>query len=580
MINVKKAMLFLKNILAYMILLFVYSLAFSRLLPAGVNQYFTQRLIEMIPKPMVLLSIPTVLLYCIVIYFNREERKTIKTSVFNPVFDKKDLPLLLFPLAPIGKYIILNMDTLTVFHGFLVFSIFLVVAFLLTFIVPLAFNVIGSKKFLMIASLSFAFVLFNMASLSSDFGWSVKGSLRIQLPMLLMAFLIPLTMYYIDRKFLNIAVVIFFVAGLIFTFKPSSGPPTTFKESNLYKTTVGKKPILKPDIFLLTYESYIENETLLQHGIDNIEQEVILKNNGFTIYGGNWSLGAYSVVSMDSMLNVTRSERRCMAISGNGAVQNILRDNGYKTYGIFPTDYFFRGVGTFYDYSFPPKASQAIPPYLQLIISQILVGQFRFNAGFDAINYQEYLSKKRLVLAGHNQSPVFLYTHNLYPGHTQNSGKCLGNEIETYKERLAMANKEMREDIEIAIKNNPAAIIIVNGDHGPHLTKNCTNTGRNNQYRRDQITRLDIQDRYGSFLAIRWPMEANIDNGNIEILQDVFPVVFAWIFDDPAILNTRLEQLNISPLIYGTISGARVKNGIIEGGVDDGQPLFKSIRGR
>ncbi len=74
-------------------------------------------------------------------------------------------------------------------------------------------------------------------------------------------------------------------------------------------------------------------------------------------------------------------------------------------------------------------------------------------------------------------------------------------------------------------QTDPGAIVIVAGDHGPYLTKNCVGTG--NKYDISEITRLDIQDRYGAFLAIRWPRGQSSEFDDIAIQQDLFPVIFA-----------------------------------------------------
>jgi hypothetical protein len=552
------------HLLACLILLYLYASVFSCLLPAGINQIFMYWLIGLLP-------IPTALLFCVVIYLRHREQKDIKITDRQPAFDIKDLPLLLLPMTPIARYILLNMDVLTVFQGVLVFLMFLFLAFVLSFVIPAAFRVTGSKTFLTMTGLSFSLVIFNMAALASDYSWNRAGRIGIQLSVLLLAALIPAIIYFKSREFLNIAVIIFFVTGVIFTGGTATEVPAALEESDLYEMVTGREPAYRPDIFLLVYESYVENETMLQYGIDNSGQEEFLINNGFHIYRGNWTVGADTLTSMDSILNVSKSAGTRTGTSGNGAVQNILEGAGYKTYGIFRSDYLTRGADTFYDYTFPMPAGMSL-----LLPRQILEGQFRFDAGFDEVYYPDYLSEKRSILAESSNSPIFLYTHNRYPDHSQNSGKALGNEVELYKEGLAKANEEMREDIRITEKYNPDAIIIVCGDHGPYLTKNCTLTGRNDRYHISEITRLDIQDRYGSFLAIRWPEEADVNHEDIDILQDIFPVIFAWMYDDPAILKTRIEQISIGA--NKVTSGALVRNGIIKGGVDDGKPLFKSTK--
>jgi len=144
--------------------------------------------------------------------------------------------------------------------------------------------------------------------------------------------------------------------------------------------------------------------------------------------------------------------------------------------------------------------------------------------------------------------------------------------VQLYRERLQKANREMQQDVETITANDPGALIIIAGDHGPYLTKNCTGTA--SKYELSEIDRLDIQDRFGTFLAIRWPSDDYADFDRITVLQDVFPAVFAYLYQDAEFL-----ELKIDPIIFRNsvhISGASVDGGIIRGGVHDGEPLFLS----
>jgi hypothetical protein len=189
----------------------------------------------------------------------------------------------------------------------------------------------------------------------------------------------------------------------------------------------------------------------------------------------------------------------------------------------------------------------------------------------DEIPYAQFTEKKQELLINRADSQVFIYTHSKLPGHSQNSGICLPDEVNLYGERLIDANLEMLADINIIINNDPGAIIIVAGDHGPYLTKNCT--GTSDAYDVSEITRLDIQDRFGSFLSIRWPKSDYHVYDDITVLQDLFLAIFAYIYEDPAILNFNVPT---EILHSDVISGASVKDGLIIGGIDDGEPLFLS----
>ena len=131
-----------------------------------------------------------------------------------------------------------------------------------------------------------------------------------------------------------------------------------------------------------------------------------------------------------------------------------------------------------------------------------------------------------------------------------------------------MKNLEKMPQV-LILEHDPGAILIVAGDHGPHLTKNCYIT--RHDYALSEITRLDIQDRNGTFLAIRWPTADFEVYDEITILQDLFPAVFAYIFRDEDLLKSKIDPVTDN----GTrISGVEVLDGMIIGGMNDGEALF------
>jgi hypothetical protein len=146
---------------------------------------------------------------------------------------------------------------------------------------------------------------------------------------------------------------------------------------------------------------------------------------------------------------------------------------------------------------------------------------------------------------------------------------CGSSEVEEYRTDVMTANHEMRQDIQAIFEGDPNSIIVVAGDHGPRLTKTCEATVP--AYDISEISRLDIQDRFGTFLAIRWPSPDFEAYDEITVLQDLFPAVFAYLFEDTTLLQARPDPVTVE---WYMISGAKVVDGVIVGGVDDGKPLF------
>jgi hypothetical protein len=130
----------------------------------------------------------------------------------------------------------------------------------------------------------------------------------------------------------------------------------------------------------------------------------------------------------------------------------------------------------------------------------------------------------------------------------------------------------MREDVETILRYRPDAVIIVNGDHGPYLTKNCVWL-RRSEYDLAEITRLDIQDRFGAFLAVKWPYSEPMDLPRIEIIQDVLPAVLSELYQDVDYDALRFPQ-RLAEGQTKRIAGLGIEHGRIVGGPLDGQPLF------
>jgi len=485
--------------------------------------------------------------------------------------------LLLLPLTPVVQYIISNRASLSAVDIAIVVIFFVVLSGLYVLVIPHLLGGIFPACKLMVFGLALIFTVMNMATLSGTFAWFERGDLRVQMGyFIFMMGVVWLLVEKVDRR-VRMALVAVFLAlnsGIQWMSRDNElQRKAGAVERHELEVMVGERePILTPNIYLLVYDSYVANETMLGYGIDNSAQEDYLRENGFILYPHTYSIGATTINTMSNVLEISNdfgsSSDPRVGVSGNGAVQRALRSLGYRTYGIFQSDYMFRGIGSSYDISLPQNTR---PQYLYMIAS-ILMGEFRFDLDFADQTREDFLAAKGRIFNSIPPQPIFIYAHSSRPHHSQNSGACLPNEIELYADRLEEANQEMRQDVETILANDPGAIIVIAGDHGPYLTKNCIGTAKN--YDKSEITRLDIQDRFGTFLAIRWPADDFGDYDHITVIQDLFPAIFAYLYQDPDFL-----ELNIEPRLRDysyRISGVNVSEGIIQGGVHDGEPLFIS----
>jgi hypothetical protein len=560
-----------RNFIAPLLLLSVYIFPLYVILPGGINQRFSQTLL----CTTFLLLVAGALGYLSLRYFR--PLSLAGEAANDEEFRASDVLLLLLPLNPVVQYILLNRDILHWWDNLAIIAIFGFASSITILIIPQLLRKWVSRSIAVFLGLSLTFTMINMAALARYFSWHKSGEFSIQVGMLLLVFFVGLVIYRKDRQALNIAIVCYFVGTIAVTFSGSATESEASVEPNKENLVIessetkrlasGKEILHRPDIFLLTYDSYVENKTMLQYGIDNSAQESYLESKGFKLYPGTYSIARASVPSMGGVLGSGNPKQ---AVAGNSPVLKLLQQAGYRTHGVFTRGYFFQGVDIGYDYGFPPPAASFL-----VVIRAVAEGQFRHNVQFQDISFDQFVDQKRSIMNSQSDHPSFLYTHT-GPGHSQNSGSCLADEVARFESKLSDSNVEMREDVETILRSSPEAIIIVNGDHGPHLTKNCLGS-MEGDYALNEITPLDLQDRFGSFLAIRWPDQVPAFDENIMILQDIFPTILAFLYGDPEFLALRIPR-TLARDAEGGIKGVTVNNGYIVGGAYDGSLLFDSTK--
>lgn len=560
-----------RAVLVPIILLTLYCGSFATLhsfvFDDGVNYYFTLRM----AKYLSIFAGGIIALTLIALFFFRYS----KTNPVKPsgTISASYLILLFLPLTSIVQYLFCNRDFLSIKAALVVIGFFIIFGVIYLIGIPALMQCISPIRILVSLGTAFTFTIYNMALLTGQLSWFKYGSMKIQLPLFVVVFLIAWLLLGLKRKRdLIIIVALFFIGNSLFsilsTVHQEEFPHKLEQESRLQAHAIAGEPAKTSNIYLLVYDAYVTNETMQSYGIDNHEQEAYLEALGFVHYPKTYSLGAYTVTSMSRVLNASEAYYgdKIKGVSGDGIIQNTLISLGYETYGLFPADYMFRNTTSYYNFSCPEE-SRHMSSYL---ISAILMGEFRFDLltiGFDTMTHAEYVQIKQDIFRSISDDPVFIYAHTNLPNHSQNSGQCLSNETQLYEERLREANLEMGQDITIILENDPKALIIIAGDHGPYLTKNCMNTIH--IYDSSEINRQDLQDRLGCFLAVKWPSGNYAAYDDITILQDLFPAVFAYLYEDDEFLDDTLHSEMTDP-----VSGVTVVDGIIQGGMDDGEPLF------
>ena len=318
-----------------------------------------------------------------------------------------------------------------------------------------------------------------------------------------------------------------------------------------------------PDVYFLVYDSYPTERTLHTHGIQNAEQMSLLKNHGFVLYDGIYTVAPGSIGSISRVLDMAAVPTR--GIGENNTVNAVLQREGYLTHLVL-SSYFLRSaeaLGADHTYPYPE-----IREGVKAVYTGLMVGEFKTELVFGDSERSEWLKEKRSILSAHTDRPKFLYSHSPYPGHSQNSGRCRANEGELFANRLELANEEMRQDIGTILESQRKSIIVVAGDHGPFLTGDCYLLASKDP---SQVTVDELVDRYGAFLAVRWPDEVKV-LGEMSVLQDLFFGIFSTLTGSPDVLANRPDW-STSGLGEAVPPGG-IKNGVIQFGRSEGQRLF------
>lgn len=477
----------------------------------------------------------------------------------------------LLSISPVFRYIINNQDIVNFSDIAIIVISFVLMAAVPIVVIPYLLGKVVSDRLLLVVGAAFTFTLLNMATISQMFKWLEQGDIVIQLSLFAVA-MVAVWLFMRMKKNDLVFFVIFFLVGTVGVQALSQGDEQTTQnrtDNSLVDLVPDLEPERTPNIYILIYDGYVPNEIMLRYGIDNSEQESYLVEQGFTMYPYNYSVGIFSLTTMNTTFNISTEYDGRLGVDGNGRAHHLFRAMDYQILGLFGTDFFFQGLDEEPNYDFYSPGTILLPTQ-QLLTTAILMGEFRYDISIPTMPQEEYAALKQEKFANPD-NPQFTYMHTLSPGHSQNSGVCLPDETELFAERLQEANQEMTQDIETLLANDPNAVIVVAGDHGPYLTKNCN--ALDNFYPASEIDRLDIQDRYGAFLAIRWPSDDFSEYDEITVTQDILPAILAWMYEDRTLLDLKIPPVTI---MNDRSGGVGIDNGIIVGGADDGEPLYLS----
>jgi hypothetical protein len=486
------------------------------------------------------------------------------------------LSLSLLPLTFIGQYVISNAYFLTNETALRVFAGFSLLSLVFVVLIPRLLSSWVKVRLLVGAHCYVLVIVFSMPAAAYEFQWGqAPGIVEPLIYLLVVGGLLSLLMLQ-STRIIALICTLFFVSSL---GTISARHPQDFTaQAAIDQVDFGAVLKHRPDVYVMTYDSYVGSETLEAFGLDNHVHEEYLRSLGFTLYPQTYTRDIFSAESMSLVFEPglrpsSGLEEKRKVLAGTSAVTRYFQVQGYLTETVTDPYLVHNQIPTF-DFMYP---NVRIVGSGILFAREILRGaftaefweeMFRIAKQPDVSPFASFSAAKRERLGAEVSAPRLLVAHSPTPGHSDFVGRCDDNSIREFGMKLQKANAVMRDDLQKIFESGNQSIVVVNGDHGPAITGDC-HVLRNLD--RDEIARGHLQDRWGSFLAIRWP-DGMKPKAQPTVLQDLFPIILATLSEDETFLELRQ-----SPVTYDRFNiGVRVIDGKIEGGRDDGKTLFET----
>ncbi len=453
--------------------------------------------------------------------------------------------VIILSLIPAAHYAKVNAEYLM---GSFKYIFFLVIPLIALINYILSWKIAGhseKKSLLAIRSGVFSLLLIALPIIR----FSLRLTSKVDIDFWVLLFVALLLLYFINSRkratrFLQISgivLLVFIVSGF---FGKKTPPGALYPRKKLTQDMNSITFKENQNIYLFVYDGIPNERVFRDQGLPFEKLKHLLEEYKFTLYDDAYTLGNASLNSMGMMFDFSNKEIKGPEgrdiYAGNSWANLILRNNGYKSRFLLGNYYVANNAVThteLFDEMFPTRtASSTHFDYFAVLMRGILQGEMRFDTkGLLDLEESDVQQRKHEVIK-EDKSSSFIVNHYEWPGHSQNSGKCLPNETELWIEKLEIALELIEQDFDLIEKYDPNAIVIAIGDHGPSLLGDCYNLAA---WKKEDITPELMWDRIGTLLAIRWPDKRKAAKFDEAIVtnQDVFPVVFSYLADDPEYLK-------------------------------------------
>lgn len=455
------------------------------------------------------------------------------------------LPIILMPLIPAAHFARVNTDYLMGMYHLYFFLSILLISIINYAIARFSFAHKANNDMLHKSTAIFTFLLIVLPMIRFFMRMTSKVDIDFWLMFfatLALSFLIKSRKSLrITNQVLGIALCVFMISyGYSFVSKDAHRPKGKVLPADMQAIKFQEHP----NIYLFVYDGMPNERVFREQNLPFDRLKSILDKYEFKLYDDTYTLGAASLSSIGKMLDFTDRDVKAPEgreiYSGNSLANLILRNNGYSSHFLLDnscTGYNAILYSHLYDEIFPPRTASATKSdYYLVLMRGILQGEMRYNTRGLIAHDDSDIQAQKIAIIKEKLPRAFIVNHFHYPGHTQNSGKCLPNEKELWTAKLTIALDQMEMDFQTLREYDPDAIVVAFGDHGSYLSGDCYDLSA---WKKEEITPDLVWDRIGTMVAIRWPdmKKAVKYDEKLVTNQDVFPIIFSYLADNPDYLK-------------------------------------------
>ena len=121
----------------------------------------------------------------------------------------------------------------------------------------------------------------------------------------------------------------------------------------------------------MSYCSYVSDRILRNYGINNLDQEKYLANNGFSMRDV-YTRSIETVASIGQFLDM-KKDNELVSVLGFNSIIRLFKQNNYKTFAIFETPFYFNRNKNYplnYNFTYPKSAPESV-------LTALLKGDFK-----------------------------------------------------------------------------------------------------------------------------------------------------------------------------------------------------------